>query len=389
MLPNKLEREGYTPDFHRTEQLGVYCWLPLKRRWGMLAGNHNPRCTWDRTQGFDDTSSLKIDATDGGTHAWWCTHVDLPPTMPIEGKSRFTAMVKTEGVKGYARMVYYAHGEKPLVSKPVTGTVDWTQVTIDVPENHFKGGELSALYFEVKGPGTAWCDNVLRESEATRRPALETSPLSARNRDMYVSFFRIPNREYRTVLSLWDTDRSAWTRKANVHIMPKGVRGRLSVEPARNETRDDLAVLNVTMPSVTNEAEFAAVRVSLHKAARSALFQVTGIGTSDAPATASFGLGLCGAIRSPFVLCDPVGSEGATRVWRSADFVAELNHHEDFNGPARIVFAHPDEGWAMFGHFPAEAPGRTYYQAGAAYSCFAGASKWCLVGGITFPPGTA
>lgn len=165
----------FDKNVYRITKVGVYAWCPSK---GFDDQEFDPKCIWDKTTGYDDSFSLKIDASDGEIHTWRCTAVDYQPSIPIKGKSRFSFMVKTKDLKGYARLVYRNVNPPtpPLISNPISGTNDWTRVSLDVPEGYWLGANSDGyrtsgntdLYFEVKGPGVAWFDNLLREIVATK-----------------------------------------------------------------------------------------------------------------------------------------------------------------------------------------------------------------------------
>jgi hypothetical protein len=157
----------FDKNVYRITRLGVYPWCPSTTWDEQMTVHYDPKCIWDKTTGYDDNFSLKIDARDGGVHTWRCTAVDYLPTITIKGSSTFTFMVKTKDLKGYARLVYQIVNptKPPLMSNAISGTNDWMKVNLTVPYEYFKKFRgNSDLYFEVKGPGVAWFDNLQRDS---------------------------------------------------------------------------------------------------------------------------------------------------------------------------------------------------------------------------------
>ena len=78
-----------------------------------------------------------------------------------------------------------------------------------------------------------------------------------------------------------------------------------------------------------------------------------------------------------------------TRTWEAVRFKATRVHFETAIGPTAVVFARPQDGWAVFQVSPAKANARVMFVAGQAYSFDGAPSGWALVGGVTFTPGTA
>lgn len=158
----------FDKNVYRTTSVGVFPWCPSTTWDEQMTIHYDPNCIWDKTIGYDDKFSLKIDARDGKVHTWRCTGVDYQPTMAIKGTSTFTFMVKTTDLGGYARLVYQIVNptKPPLISKAISGTNDWTKITLTVPYDYFKEFRgNSDLYFEVQGPGLAWFDNLERRSD--------------------------------------------------------------------------------------------------------------------------------------------------------------------------------------------------------------------------------
>ncbi len=144
-------------------------------------------CFRDATMGFDDTYSVSIKRTEAAqkTSAWttlsWAQPFNKRPKH--NRRFRFSAMVKTADCTGKVRLGHYSSIEnlgdmyyggrkshrqdgtrvtEGLVweySEAVTGTTDWTPVTLEFVVNHHG----STLVLEHTGTGQCWFDNVVIE----------------------------------------------------------------------------------------------------------------------------------------------------------------------------------------------------------------------------------
>ena len=127
----------------------------------------------DRSEGFGDTSSLRIDSL-GGTSCWKLT--TLGPAYgekPFAGRSRFqlSAYVKTSKLKGKARIAVRLHREDRgsvfdlhkyetfASDQTADGDTDWTQLKIVTPSISPAPDRIHLLLVQ-EGSGTSWFDNV-------------------------------------------------------------------------------------------------------------------------------------------------------------------------------------------------------------------------------------
>ena len=92
---------------------------------------------------------------------------------------------------------------------------------------------------------------------------------------------------------------------------------------------------------------------------------------------------------APFVVAYGLDDPKRTRTWESARFKAQRIRFEKVVGPAGVVFARPQDGWAVFQVSPAKADARALFAGGQGYSFDGAPSGWALVGAVTFAPGTA
>ena len=109
-----------------------------------------------KRQGLTDQISVKSTGCHG-----FCEKGPLVVIMP---RKIFYPNVKTEDVAGHAAFVYHVRADPvPLVSRMISGTHDWTEITLDVPASYGPGHPMRAqAYFWVEGPGVAWFDNLER-----------------------------------------------------------------------------------------------------------------------------------------------------------------------------------------------------------------------------------
>ena len=107
---------------------------------------------WDKTVGHDDKFSLKMDGP--GTFATRYGSGDFYGPF-LAREYEFSAFVKTENLEG--KFVLGAKVGSDYVSEPVTGTKDWTRVSVKFPGRPFTGVRLRLT---VEGKGTAWVDDL-------------------------------------------------------------------------------------------------------------------------------------------------------------------------------------------------------------------------------------
>ena len=148
-----------------------YVWLPSSYD-----------CFRDDKTGFDDNYSASINIKQGKA-AWYCSTWGTPydTQEPLKGTYRISVMVKTQDVEGEVRLsVSWSHGGNhlnkssewaakdavwKLANKKLTGTNDWTLITLEIEPGSQLGlidpeevGETIVL--EQIGPGQSWFDNV-------------------------------------------------------------------------------------------------------------------------------------------------------------------------------------------------------------------------------------
>lgn len=176
-------------------------------RWEFPWWRSSVQATWDRTTGFDDKSSLKIES-DGTRPVAWYTFTWLYPftwepfggagtgpgseelsqlpgefdLSPFAGKEyRLTAMVRTEDCDGEVAIAVAQWSGQPIWlysdrfsparseadaeklawnrSRSLTGTNGWTELSLTFTMDHF----YRYLVLEQRGAGRAWFDNVVVE----------------------------------------------------------------------------------------------------------------------------------------------------------------------------------------------------------------------------------
>jgi hypothetical protein len=122
----------------------------------------------DRSVGFSDTSSATIRSATAGRRAWYARALWIDPWRQrmLEGRHRFTAMVRTKDLAGEARLsvvqnpnparlLYDVRPTAAVSSEPVTGTTGWTRLSVD-----FEITEPNALaVLEQVGVGQTWFDD--------------------------------------------------------------------------------------------------------------------------------------------------------------------------------------------------------------------------------------
>jgi hypothetical protein len=127
-------------------------------------------CRVDDAVGADDQRSVTIKLDDPEQAAWYARAlgVDYFDHAPLDGGWRVDALVRTRDLNGQARIGLVAHHgaetwlyEEPSAdsaySRPLSGTNDWTPVTL-----RFKaeGYQRYKLVLEQRGIGQSWFDNV-------------------------------------------------------------------------------------------------------------------------------------------------------------------------------------------------------------------------------------
>ncbi|MFA5687619.1 MAG: hypothetical protein WC959_00470 [Kiritimatiellales bacterium] len=149
-------------------------------------------CLWDKTSGYDDHYSISIKKEENtAPSAWygWFWGPGYELDTPLDGVYRISARIKTRDCTGVVRMgINEGSGdnwfgrEKPgkwsvpkciitYADQELTGTTDWTLITIDVPIDNtrvsaLKGRPVSymhthhIIFFEQSGSGQCWIDNV-------------------------------------------------------------------------------------------------------------------------------------------------------------------------------------------------------------------------------------
>lgn len=138
-------------------------------------------CFRDEQIGYDDNYSISIKLKEGSA-AWYNSTWGSPydTFVPLSGRYRISAMVKTEDVKGQVRLcMSWSDGDKwlratgwsskdsvwKIAQKTLSGTNDWTQLTLELdPSEQFKHlcSEVvkRTIILEQIGPGQCWFDNV-------------------------------------------------------------------------------------------------------------------------------------------------------------------------------------------------------------------------------------
>ncbi len=167
---------------HPTYQLPVF--EPINRFDRQFGGTDwtdpwfrsSEECIWDREVGYDTHGgSLRISrTTSGGGAAWYGVFVGRPHRFEdIAGKRcRVSARVKTRDCTGAVTIgvgqtftwstIYGVNisGVKPtstwIHSERLSGNNDWTELSFEYIAKE-KGADT--WFFDLKGTGTAWCDN--------------------------------------------------------------------------------------------------------------------------------------------------------------------------------------------------------------------------------------
>lgn len=134
---------------------------------------HSRDCLIDPTVGYDDNQSVTIVKSDTGTTAWYTRTVGgdyFDHKKPI-GRYRVSAVVRTRDVQGEVRigavchrggetMLYAEPGADIVYSMPLTGTHDWTPLSIEFDPTGFNRHKI---VLEHTGTGQSWFDNVRLE----------------------------------------------------------------------------------------------------------------------------------------------------------------------------------------------------------------------------------
>jgi hypothetical protein len=379
----------FDKNIYRTTTLGVYSWEPSPIFDPTFPENYDPNCTWDSTRGYDDNYSLKIDATDGAVHRWGLTAVDYGPIMNIQGESSFSFMVKTQGLRGNARLVYcnISYEYSCIMSDPISGTNHWTEVTLKVPDGFYRGG-YSYLYFEVQGPGIAWFDNLFRESEASRPPDLSANSFGVRNNNIWIHFAKASDLSHRIFLNLWDTGEGIWNYQSSAFIEgPDVLQGEYpgpTFDAGQGRVVGDFAILDIPMLSQVSPGQFVQLRVTLHKDAYSGLFEAVNTSLPDKK-TAFFGF-QSQTENTPYVYYYSLENPAYNQLWDWTMFKDEFVHFETISGPACVVFVCPQKGWATFAVLPEVVSANILFIFGGGYLYLGGESHGALIGSLRFTP---
>jgi hypothetical protein len=123
----------------------------------------------DREVGYDDRASATIQIEGEGRHAWYSRILWQDPwsQRPIHGRYRLSAMVRTRGVQGQARIgIMQADGPELLLyrepspifsySQAITGDTEWQEYSFDFMAIWPK----LKVVLEQEGAGRSWFDNV-------------------------------------------------------------------------------------------------------------------------------------------------------------------------------------------------------------------------------------
>jgi hypothetical protein len=150
------------------------------------------KCAVDRKLGYDDNYSIRIQhgrAEDKSAWYAWTWGPCYDSVAPLEGRYRFSAMVKTErctlpfrlAVAEFLGDLWLCEGNPNWTTNPgwpdkviwhyspkqVAGAADWTRVTIDLTIDNEPFKAISqpfyvrrAVALQYEGEGTIWFDNV-------------------------------------------------------------------------------------------------------------------------------------------------------------------------------------------------------------------------------------
>ena len=132
---------------------------------------------WDKTTGYDDSFSLKLENKPGGETSSWSAIIGQEMFMaPLYGgkQYRLSFYVKTENLDGCVKASVKFHdpvwpgihsAPHPFVAywtEEIKGAADWTKVELITPPAP-KNVISSYIDIYLNGEGTAWVDNVLFE----------------------------------------------------------------------------------------------------------------------------------------------------------------------------------------------------------------------------------
>ena len=138
--------------------------------------------TWDKTQGYDDSYSLKLTGDGEGSVKSWGAHFGqemfMKPVFPGK-KYRLSCMAKAKGVKGKGLKIGLCFGEQWVpgynelngqfnkmtgmyFSGSAAGDFDWQRIEIVTPPSP-RGVVQAVVQLVLEGAGEAWFDNVLLE----------------------------------------------------------------------------------------------------------------------------------------------------------------------------------------------------------------------------------
>jgi mono/diheme cytochrome c family protein len=122
---------------------------------GWVKATYTGKGEFTRVDGGRTGFCVQITSTEGADIGWMTTIPVKPRT-----KYRATAWIKTKDLKGATGALLNLNGH-PAKSKAVTGTKDWTKVTMDFDSENRTSVEMNCLYGGWgQSTGTAWWDDV-------------------------------------------------------------------------------------------------------------------------------------------------------------------------------------------------------------------------------------
>jgi putative membrane-bound dehydrogenase-like protein len=137
---------------------------------------YNGKGELTRVEGGRTGFCVQISSTVGADVGWMIT-------LPVKPKTRYraTAWIKTKDLKGATGALLNLNGH-PARSKAVSGTRDWTRVTMDFDSENRDRVEMNCLYGGWgQSTGTAWFDDVSVIELATGTAPGQIERLVARN----------------------------------------------------------------------------------------------------------------------------------------------------------------------------------------------------------------
>lgn len=129
--------------------------------WFWRKGDGHCRWTWD--EGFQSDGSLSIEQPSGGGQSAWQFDLIGPGHFPgfrLQGCYRVRARVRTDQVTGAARLAWQVISPqaKPELSRPLTGTRDWTLLEIETSD--VGTARQAAVRLIQEGGGQSWFDDL-------------------------------------------------------------------------------------------------------------------------------------------------------------------------------------------------------------------------------------